>query len=143
MGHTRKSIAPTHLAVMVAVLVLLSITACTGRPSAPPSIRGVVTKASAGSGAVLVVWGETLGVPKAEFDAASIRLADKGTVLVDGKKASIEDLAEGDVVNAWFSGPVAESYPVQAGASRIERTGVYEGALPEPPGLESPLEQPE
>lgn len=121
----------------------LMLVGCATPPSTPPSIRGVVTQPSKGSGAILVVWGEDLGVEKAEFDAASIRLADKGVMIVDGKKTSIEDLKAGDLVEAWFTGPVAESYPVQAGASRIEKTGSYKGALPEPPGLKSPLEQPE
>jgi hypothetical protein len=41
-------------------------------------------------------------------------------------------------VQAWFTGAVAESYPVQATASDLVRLGRYAGELPEPPGLAPP-----
>ena len=44
-------------------------------------------------------------------------------------------IAVGTVAEAWFTGPVAESYPVQATAKTIVIVGTYDGELPEPPGL--------
>lgn len=141
MKRLTRALAAVAFAVAGATL----LAACSpSAPSGPPSIRGVVTEpASSADSAILVVWDEESGVEKAEYDAASIRLAKGGVVLIDGKTAAITDLRAGDVVQAWFTGPVAESYPVQAGASRIEKTGGYEGDLPTPPGLEPQPGQPE
>lgn len=143
--HSRQLPA---FAALAAVSLVVIVSGCAqSAPKTPPSIRGVVTEPATGGGtqggAVLVVWSEELGVQKAEFDAAAIRLAKGGVVIVDRKKSTLDALERGDLVRAWFTGPVAESYPVQAGASRIEVVGSYDGELPTPGGLESPLEQPE
>jgi hypothetical protein len=36
---------------------------------------------------------------------------------------TVDDLAEGQEVEAWFVGPVAESYPVQARAGKVVIVG--------------------
>jgi hypothetical protein len=37
-----------------------------------------------------------------------------------GARGVAADLARGELVAVWFSGPVAESYPVQAAAGAVQ-----------------------
>jgi hypothetical protein len=57
------------------------------------------------------------------FDKASVRITSETRIWVqqgaERRPASVEDLADGRQVEARFTGPVAESYPVQATASEI------------------------
>jgi hypothetical protein len=59
--------------------------------------------------------------------AASIRVPASASVLrTSGSgytKASAADLRDGATVKVWFTGPVAESYPVQATAGTVVITG--------------------
>ena len=63
------------------------------------------------------------GVKGYDYDKASIRITDKTKIQIqDGKlvkDGKFEDLMKGGKVSVWFSGPVAESYPVQAMAGKI------------------------
>ena len=91
-------------------------------PSAPADITGVIRDLTpggdAGSVTLLVVAdpGATSSV-----DRASVRVT-KSTVVwtADGVRGAASALAKGGRVAVWFSGPVAESYPVQATAGAIE-----------------------
>jgi hypothetical protein len=84
--------------------------------SCPPTSDGSVT--------VLVQDGKD---PSGAALAASVRVPASAAVLrsSDGgyTKASPDDLREGDAVRVWFTGPVAESYPVQATAATVIITG--------------------
>jgi hypothetical protein len=53
-------------------------------------------------------------------DRASVRVT-KDTVVwtAQGTRGDAADLAKGQKVGIWFSGPVAESYPVQATAGVV------------------------
>jgi len=89
-----------------------------------------------------VVWTDdaTIGA-QAGYDAAQVAVTGDTEVLARAADGSVsaaeaEDIAVGTVVEAWFEGPVAESYPVQATAGTVVITGSYTGELPEPPGLE-------
>jgi beta-N-acetylhexosaminidase len=57
------------------------------------------------------------------YDKASVRITDKTKIeKLDGKErkeAKFDDIKKGAVVEATFTGPVAESYPVQAAAKSI------------------------
>lgn len=114
-----------------------------GAPSTEPDIRGVVTTVSgAGESVSLrVVWTDDEAVgAQAGYDAAQVTVNGDTEVLsrgADGSTALAEasDIAVGTVVEAWFEGAVAESYPVQATAGTIVVIGTYSGELPEPPGL--------
>lgn len=129
----------------VAVCVALAGCAADG-PSAPesePDIRGVVTGVSGGETVSLrVVWTDDAAIgAQAGYDAAQVAVTGDTEVLAraaDGSLSAAEaaDIAVGTVVEAWFEGPVAESYPVQATAGTVVITGSYTGELPEPPGLE-------
>ncbi|HHJ99232.1 MAG TPA: hypothetical protein ENN10_04730 [Actinobacteria bacterium] len=134
--------------IIVAAAAGLALVGCATSapepPSAEPDIRGVVTLVSdAGDGASFrVVWtnDDAIGA-QADYDAAQVTAnADTGILsrAADGSvsNAAIGDIAVGTVVEAWFEGPVAESYPVQATAGTIVIIGSYSGELPEPPGLQ-------
>jgi hypothetical protein len=91
-------------------------------PSSPADITGAVADVSIGAGGdslpvLLVVAdpGSTSSVGR-----ASVRLT-KDTVVwtAQGTRGDAGDLAEGEQVDVWFSGPVAESYPVQATAGVV------------------------
>lgn len=86
-------------------------------PSEAPSIRGVVT--AIGPQRTLMIEenpAEASGSAKAHVrvpeDAA---IWDRGS----GAKESFEDIRQGETASAWFTGPVAESYPVRATARVI------------------------
>jgi beta-N-acetylhexosaminidase len=92
-------------------------------------IRGMVTNVSAANeeakkkgtlGSILV---EGAKEKDTTFDKASIRVTDKTKIekLVgkERKPAKFDDLKKGAKVQALFTGPVAESYPVQAMAKEI------------------------
>ena len=91
-------------------------------PSGPADITGVVRDLTPGEDAdtatILVVAdpGSTSSV-----DKASVRVtADTVVWTAEGVRGEAANLAEGELVGVWFSGPVAESYPVQATAGAIE-----------------------
>ena len=133
---------------IVVAAACLALTGCAaGAPSAPdtePDIRGVVTDVSSAGGSsasLRVVWTEDAVIgAQTGYDAAQVAVNDDTELLsraADGSvaDAEIEEIAVGTVVEAWFEGPVAESYPVQAMAGTIVIVGTYSGELPEPPGL--------
>lgn len=85
-------------------------------PATSPSITGTVTAVGPGrSLRIEEVPGEASGSQKAQ-----VRVPD-GVVILDrsGQTRTLVDIHEGAIVSAWFTGPVAESYPVQATASAI------------------------
>jgi hypothetical protein len=89
-----------------------------------PDIRGTIMDISPGgddaSGSVRIQ-----GIIEAdtEYDAAVVRVEDDTDIfrVQNGEpaEAAFADLEVGQAVEAWFTGPVAESYPVQAKAARI------------------------
>ncbi len=89
-------------------------------------IRGKVTKFtaakpnSAGILASMMVEGKKLNT---NYDKALVRITAKTKImkliLRERQPAKLEDLKEGVVVEAKFTGPVAQSYPVQATAAEI------------------------
>lgn len=112
----RRMLVPT-LAVALAALAVVGCAPEPRPPSGDPSIRGEITSLDpTDEGASMLV--ESSGEPVFEVDKAQVTL-DEASVLLrvtkDGyESANISDLDEGDVVDVWFEGPVAESYPVQA-----------------------------
>lgn len=148
---TPKSADSRLLATAITLVVcalLASGCATTTVPDAPPSIRGVVTSvepASGGGGSVRVVWTEDPAVgAKAEQDAAQIAITPEAELLrrvgegtdVTYENIEFAQLKTGDVVEVWFEGPVAESYPVQANGDVLIVIGAYTKELPTPRGLE-------
>ncbi len=97
--------------------------------AAKVDIRGTITRLNPGDDATrkegilgyLLVEGQK--EKDTEHDKARIRVTDKTKIerLVEGarKPAEFKDLKRGMKVQATFTGPVAESYPVQAAAGTI------------------------
>jgi hypothetical protein len=93
--------------------------------SEDPSIRGTITDFTAGTEegtATILVEGEIEA--DTSYDKASVRIDGETEIVgADGEELSVDDLEEGQTVEAWFEGPVAESYPVQAYAAKVVVTG--------------------
>ena len=85
-------------------------------PAGPASIRGTVTAVEAPQRI------------RVEADPAAASGSDKAVVTLgrdtrilhrDGRATGASDIAAGSVVSVWFTGPVRESYPVQADAGTV------------------------
>ena len=94
---------------------------------APPkaSIRGKVSSVAAlrAKGLVGAISVDGKKETDTEYDRARITLTDKTKFYkwVEGKKkdAKFADIKKDSIVQCVFTGPVAESYPVQARASEV------------------------
>jgi len=112
---------------IVALVAVLGLAGCGGPklPSEPPAIRGEITSvtpAADGSGVTVLIEGAVEA--DTSYDKASVRVTSEADVWLVGADGSVEAIAPEDLgvglrVEAWFTGPVAESYPVQATASAI------------------------
>jgi hypothetical protein len=81
-------------------------------PDDPPAIRGVITALAEGRARIEERPEDQWGSAK-----AVVRLAGARVVRRSGSPATVGDLVVGQSVSAWFRGPVAESYPLQATAN--------------------------
>ena len=110
------------LRAIVMLALLVSITGCASTPpTQDPSIRGTITKAELTGGGIgtILIEGPLSG--DTSFDRASVTVASDTEVFsADGSEVEAARLAEGQRVEAWFTGPVAESYPVQATAAAVK-----------------------
>jgi hypothetical protein len=140
-----------RIAVLVTILAIGGLVAgCVTNastmqvPTTTPSVRGVITSAEPAGGQVAsirVAWAADPAIgAKADLDAAQLGITD-ATVLRRKVGSAYEpltraDLKVGSIVEAWITGPVRESYPVQADAATVVVTGSYNGVLPVPVGLQ-------
>ena len=94
-------------------------------PKTPPNIRGVITSAALQGGSTLADTRGSIRVESGHPDPGSYDKAvvawDDATRIArrDGTPAAPDELAKGVTVSVWFTGPVRESYPVQAVAGLI------------------------
>ncbi len=122
-------------ASLVAVVAAAWLTAALAGEPAKVHIRGKVGRMTPPSeeqkkrGLLLTIMVEGSKEADTSYDRASVKITDKtviklkvGKQIEDGK---LEDLKEGAIVTAVFTGPVLESYPVQATAKEIV---IYTGA---------------
>ncbi|MCH7808959.1 MAG: DUF3221 domain-containing protein [Chloroflexi bacterium] len=133
MTRSRSIPAKAALLALAAGLTLLLLGACTSDGDAAPAsgdpdIRGVITSITAGSGDVIgSVRIEGAIDQDTKYDKAIVRVESDTRILRQVGNAMMEvtfgDLAVGQTVEAWFTGPVAESYPVQVKASQIVIVG--------------------
>ncbi|MCH8050895.1 MAG: DUF3221 domain-containing protein [Chloroflexi bacterium] len=133
MTRSRSILAKAAALVLAAGLALALLGACTsGGDTAPtsgdPDIRGVITSITDGAGDVIgSVRIEGAIDQDTEYDKAIVRVESDTRIFRQAGNAMMEvtfgDLTEGQTVEAWFTGPVAESYPVQAKASQIVIVG--------------------
>lgn len=116
-----------YLAAVIFAVVLLS--ACGPKfPTEEPDIEGLVTTADIGDSSVTLL----IEVPDDEREPAwsSKTALDKASVTVpqdalvfdsDGDEVELPRIAvKGVRLRAWFTGAVAESYPVQAQARAVQ-----------------------
>ncbi len=122
-SFTRAAAIRAALAGAALVIALVTVAGC-GTPSPPSEPAGIVGRveridAADGQRSMLVVGGKQ--APGAVSDRASCRITDETTVVdASGNEVGAEQLAVGDQVSVWFTGPVAESYPVQGTASFVQ-----------------------
>ena len=90
-------------------------------PATEPSLRGTVTQVSPGEPRTVLV--EENPGKESGSNKARVRLTGETRLLRRSgeavQRAAPEDLAVGQTVSVWFTGPVRESYPVQADAGTI------------------------
>ena len=114
----------------LAAALLLALAACS-RPSAPPAeppyIRGAITAIDAGQIRVEADPGAPAG-----SDKAMLRITRETDIFWrSGERADQGDLRLGTVVSAWVTGPVRESYPVQADAATLVIESTTRPAAPQ------------
>ena len=107
-----------NLTCVVILIAVVALSACApALPSREPDIRGTITSLTrSGADGSLLIEGEPGGTGDAK---ASVRITPKTKLFREVAGASpepitLDDIDEGMQADAWFTGPVAESYPVQA-----------------------------
>jgi hypothetical protein len=124
--------------VVIALAIAFATTACSDRSGdlvgddlrafdasrTTPDIKGVVTRVnlpSSGRRTILVEEkpGELSGSAKALTTVADTIQIVRRSASGSERPATVADIANGQRVEVWFIGPVAESYPVQATARRV------------------------
>ena len=129
MRHSRSIPVKAAVLALGAALALVLLSACTSDGDAAtgtigPDIRGVITSVTDGSGDVVgSVRIEGAIDEDTSYDKAVVRVESDTSIYRQVGNALMEitfaELTEGQTVVAWFTGPVAESYPVQVKASQI------------------------
>lgn len=123
---TRIAVAVLAAAISVSVSGCFLIRRPVTTPQPPDSPAGIVgevmqvSRATEGAtwGALLVEGGTQ---PQgAVSDKASVTIDAKTLIAREGRWIPPDELEVGMTVAVWFTGPVAESYPVQGTASFIE-----------------------
>ena len=129
---SRARAARTTALVAGALLLAIALPALGGcsptLPSDPPGIVGTVTTLVAGDGRPASISVEdTLQPAGAVSDKAAVTIPPS-TMFFDagGRAASlaaISGIKRGTRVRVWFSGAIAESYPVQGSAKAVQILG--------------------
>lgn len=116
--------------LIVPIAIIAMLAACRASqavdiPSDPPSIRGTITNSTAATsgdrlGSILV---EEVPSDQSGSDKSSVRVTRETRILVREsggfRRGTFADLRTGVLAEAWFTGPVMESYPTQATASVV------------------------
>jgi hypothetical protein len=110
------------------LLVLLSLAACVPHsqdemvPTTAPDIRGIATKVNVAVEPWTVLV-EERPEEASESAKAMVTLTAETRILKragsEVEPATSGELAVGQTVSVWFSGPVRESYPVQVAAAVV------------------------
>jgi hypothetical protein len=138
----------TRAALLVLALTMTAtVMACAEASQAPngePSVRGVISdiRTTGDQVAILVAWAEGAG-QLADVDSAHVAVGPETEItsrvdtseFAEGDTLTPGDLRPGLVVEAWFAGAIAESYPPQARGSHVVVIGEWEGDIPTPLGL--------
>ena len=126
-----------RLASLIPLIVFLVITATSARSHKPADIRGVITQINQSEdekgilGRILI---EGTKESDTHFDKANVTVTSQTKVFreQDGerKPGAFTDLKKGQQVEARFTGPVMESYPVQAAAGEITILSLAQDKVP-------------
>ncbi len=118
----RSSRIPLALIAALAALMLL-VSCSPAPPKEPASISGTITVVTPGEGNLGTVMVEGPGDGGVSYDKASVNVVANTRLLLKGAdgygRLTFADLRVGDTVDVWFTGAVAESYPVQATGGTI------------------------
>lgn len=115
----------TAAAVAVALLLSVAVAGCAAPkpPDTAPSIRGVITSVTPGADGFWVILIEETTPEGFEFDKASLTITKDTEILKPAgngyRVVTLEEPMEGLFVDAWVTGPVRESYPIQADADVV------------------------
>jgi hypothetical protein len=119
--HSRRGLTARLQTILLTALVAACAPSATHAPSGPPSIVGRVTAVNRA--------GERIGSIRVEANPSETSGSDKAVVTItqgtdivraDSTRADFSALSTGQWVRVWFTGPVRESYPVQADAARVQ-----------------------
>ena len=102
--------------------ILLGCTPTTPRAAVgPPSIEGRVTAVDQAGERIGSIRVEANPSESSGSDKAVVRIT-QGTEIVrgDSTRGHFNGFSRGQWVRVWFTGPVRESYPVQADAARVQ-----------------------
>jgi len=115
----RHIVTYTVVGALVATLVLVGCTS--GVPDDAPAIRGKIISVSRTGDEVTAILVAGSIADGTTFDRASLSITDATRVLsVTDDEVGAKTLSEGMRVEAWVTGPVRESYPVQADADVVK-----------------------
>ncbi|MCE5192023.1 MAG: YobA family protein [Actinomycetia bacterium] len=112
------------LTCVAALAMVLALAGCApAPPREAPSISGTITIVTPGEGNLGNVLVEGPSGAGVAYDRASVNITSSTTVLRVTPKGyeriMFSDLRSGMKVHVWFTGAVAESYPVQATAKAL------------------------
>ncbi|HEX5831905.1 MAG TPA: DUF3221 domain-containing protein [Gemmatimonadaceae bacterium] len=115
--------------LLASAALLITGGACSPQPSGSDSamadIRHTLATTPSIAGTITERVGDRVRVEEQPSEAsgsakALVRLTIETRILApDGSALSADELREGRRVRVWFTGPVAESYPVQATAGTV------------------------
>ena len=110
-----------HAQLLIALLAIACAPAATpGIPNTPASITGRITSVNRAGEKIGSIRVEAQPGDSAGSEKAVARIG-QGTPVFGpgGAAADFDALKVGQWVRVWFTGPVAQSYPVQATASAV------------------------
>lgn len=108
------------LAVVAGFLVAAcSPTSPPSLPESPASIEGRVTEVTRSGERIGTIRVEERPAEASGSAKASVRIGQRTTIVRGREPADFNALRVGQWVRVWFTGPVAESYPVQATGSAV------------------------
>lgn len=120
--------------ILLATILICSLAGCIANKeeNQNPVVRGVITEVNSQNlpfftkEKVTFLLVEGKQEEDTSYGKASVKVTKRTKIYRGDKKVSIEDLKENLLVEAYTSGPVAESYPVQMEAEKIVILGEKE-----------------
>lgn len=119
---SRHRVPMPVLAVLLALALLAGACAGVASPRGDPAIRGAISSVSfrPGGSTLATILVEGRVEPDTQYDKAAVAVTRSTRIRrADGASVPVDALGAGMQVEVWFTGPVAESYPVQATADTI------------------------